>query len=45
VDQVERPVRVRRDGGRIKRDAWESIAAFSLRQEVARKLGFTPVDF
>lgn len=36
---------LRRDGGRIKRDAWESVAAFSLMQEVARELGFTPVDF
>lgn len=33
---------LRRDNGRIKRDVWESRAAFSLMQEVARQLGFTP---
>ncbi len=36
---------LRREGGRIKRDAWESEAAFSLMQEVARELGYTPLDF
>ena len=33
---------LRRENGRIKRAVWESRAAFSLMQEVARQLGFTP---
>lgn len=48
--QLERDARLtstglgvlRRDNGRIKRDVWESRAAFSLMQEVARVLGYTP---
>ncbi|MCA9051992.1 MAG: hypothetical protein KDA89_24810, partial [Planctomycetaceae bacterium] len=33
---------LRRESGTIKRDTWESRAAFSLMQEVARQLGYTP---
>jgi hypothetical protein len=31
-----------RENGVIKRDAWESRAAFSLMQEAARELGYSP---
>jgi hypothetical protein len=31
-----------KEAGAIKRDAWESKAAYSLMQETARELGFTP---